>query len=110
MQRRVYSVETIDGNHKLIRWKLVVHGGIDGKTRTIVFLHCASNNLAATVLRHFQCAVNQCGLPDCVRTDRGGENVDMWLCFLGGLRPHLAPPGLTLTHIVAQHLQQSEDL
>ena len=55
-----------------------MHGGIDGKIRTIVFLHCASNNLAATVLHHFQCAVNQYGLPDCVRTDRGGENVDVW--------------------------------
>ena len=53
VRRRIYSVEGpnsvwhIDGNHKLIRWKLVVHGGIDGKTRTIVFLSCASNNCAA---------------------------------------------------------------
>jgi len=79
----VYSVEApnslwhIDGNHKLIRWKLVVHGGIDGKTRTIVFLHCAYNNLAA-VLHHFKCAVDQYGLPDRIHTDRGGENVDVW--------------------------------
>ena len=62
----------------MIRWKLVTHGGIDGKTRTIVFLHCTSNNLAATVLHHFQCAVSQYGLPDRVRSDRGGENVDVW--------------------------------
>ena len=56
-----------------------MHG--DGKTRTIVFLHSASNNLAATVLHHLQCAVNQYGLPERVRTDRGGENVDVW-CFM----------------------------
>ena len=55
VRRRVYSVENpnslwhIDGNHKLIRWKLVVHGGIDGKTRTIVFLNCSPNNCASTV-------------------------------------------------------------
>ena len=55
-----------------------MHGGIDGKIRTIVFLHCVSNNLAATVLHHFQCTANQYGLPDRVRTDRGGENVDVW--------------------------------
>ena len=36
IQRRVYEVEApnsiwhIDGNHKLIRWKLVIHGAIDG--------------------------------------------------------------------------------
>ena len=47
-RRRVYSVEGpnslwhIDGNHKLIRWKVVIHGGIDGHSRTIVFLKCAT--------------------------------------------------------------------
>ena len=63
VRRRTYSVEApnslwhIDGNHQLIRWKIVVHGGIDGKTRTIVFLSCASNNFASTVLHQFQNAV-----------------------------------------------------
>jgi len=27
-----------DGHHKLIRWKLVVHAGIDGFSRLIVFI------------------------------------------------------------------------
>ena len=42
-QRRVYSVAGplalvhIDGHHKLIRWGLVVHGGIDGYSRKIFF-------------------------------------------------------------------------
>ncbi|CAH3159093.1 unnamed protein product [Porites lobata] len=31
----------IDGNHKLIRWRLVIHGGIDGFLRMIVFYHAA---------------------------------------------------------------------
>ena len=84
IRRRIYSVEApnslwhIDGNHKLIKWKLVIHGGIDGKTRTIVYLHCSSNNTAATVLYHFQGAVSAYGLPDRVRSDRGGENIDVW--------------------------------
>lgn len=42
--RRKYSVPCpnalwhIDGNHKLINWKFVIHGGIDGFSRLIVFL------------------------------------------------------------------------
>ena len=36
IRRRIYNVEApnkvwhMDGNHKLIRWKFVIHGGIDG--------------------------------------------------------------------------------
>ena len=28
----------IDGNHKLIRWGFVIHGGIDGFSRKIMYL------------------------------------------------------------------------
>lgn len=41
----------VDGNHKLIRWRIVAHGGIDGYSSTIVFLECADNNCASTVLQ-----------------------------------------------------------
>ena len=34
----------IDGLHKFIRWGFVVHGGIDGFSRLVVFLKCATNN------------------------------------------------------------------
>ena len=43
VRRRKYSVPGtlalwhIDGNHKLIRWRFVVHGGIDGFSRRVVF-------------------------------------------------------------------------
>ena len=37
----------IDGNHKLIRWKMVIHGGIDGYSRLIVYLRCNNNNRAS---------------------------------------------------------------
>ena len=93
IQRRVYSVPGplalwhIDGNHKLIRWGFVVHGGIDGYSRKIMFLECSTNNRAATVLSLFQRAVLLFGLPSRVRADQGGENVDVaWLMFTHPLR------------------------
>ncbi len=63
-----------DGNHKLIRWKLIVHGAIDGFSRLITFLWCSSNNLSSTVLSCFVKAVQESR----VRTDYGGENVLVW--------------------------------
>ena len=63
-----------DGNHKLIRWKFVVHAGIDGYSRMVVFCKCSSNNRASTVLDAFLGGVRLYGLPSRVRSDQGGEN------------------------------------
>ncbi|XP_047218059.1 uncharacterized protein LOC124866356 [Girardinichthys multiradiatus] len=79
--RRVYSVPApnslwhIDGNHKLIRWRIVIHGGIDGYSRKIMYLCANNNNRASTVLSAFLAAVQQFGIPTRVRNDKGGENV-----------------------------------
>ena len=72
----------IDGNHKLIRWRIVVHGGIDGFSRLVVFLNCANDNTAGTVLSHFHTAVEKYGLPSRIRCDRGGENTQVAMFML----------------------------
>ena len=82
--RRVYRnpfpnfVWHIDGNHKLVRWRLVIHHAIDGFSRMVVFARCSSNNRAET--NHNLClqAIPKYGRPSKVRTDLGGENVDIW--------------------------------
>ena len=84
IRRRVYNVEGpnslwhIDSHHKLIRWKFVTHGGIDGYSRSIMYLHCADNNRATTAFDPFSHAVYSHGLPQRIRTDCGGENVNIW--------------------------------
>ncbi|RXM91841.1 hypothetical protein EOD39_20760 [Acipenser ruthenus] len=60
-----------------IKWRIVIHGGIDGFSRLIVYLKDAPNNRASTVLEHFIAAVVQYGLPSRVRSEKGGENVDV---------------------------------
>lgn len=61
----------------LHRWKLVVHGGVDGFSRIPVFLECSNNNKASTVLTAFLTATAEYGLPSRVRCDKGGENTSV---------------------------------
>ena len=65
----------IYGYHKLIRWQVVIHGGIDGYSQVPVYLKVASNNKAVSVLNAFMQGVECYGLPSCVHSDYGGENV-----------------------------------
>lgn len=81
VQRRVYSspfphfLWHIDGNHKLIRWKFIIHAAIDGFSRSIIYLQCSNNNEADTVLSLFVKSVEDLGLrPRKVRADLGVEN------------------------------------
>ena len=81
IRHRVYCADGpnvmwhVDGNHKVIRWRFVVHGGIDGYSHVIV---CVDNNRAASVLDVFTTAVDAQGLPSCIRSDLGGDNVEVW--------------------------------
>ena len=68
----------MDGNHKLIRWGLVVHSCIDGFSRACIFLKCSNNNRSTTVFQHFLDACEEFDVPLRVRTDHGGENMLIW--------------------------------
>ena len=82
--RRTYSVSGpnalwhVDGNMKMIRWRLVIHAGIDGHSRLITYIHCSDNNRADTVLESFLNATYEFGIPSRVRSDNGGENIRVW--------------------------------
>ena len=67
----------IDGNHKLISWRMVFHGCVDGYSRTIIYLECLTNNRGSSVLSLFQEGVRNFGLPSRVRSDRGTENMEV---------------------------------
>ncbi|XP_067233057.1 uncharacterized protein [Chanodichthys erythropterus] len=81
--RRVYSVPGplslvhVDTNHKLIRYNIVIFGGVDGFSRKILYLNAATNNRASTAFSFFLEATHRHGLPSRVRADQGVENVDI---------------------------------
>lgn len=83
LHRRVYNVTGpnhlwhIDTNHKLVRWRFIIVGGIDGFSRLVMFLRCTDNNTAETVLQCFLSGVEQYGLPNRVRSDKGMENISV---------------------------------
>ena len=85
IRRRVYDVPFphfmwhIDGNHKLIRWKMVIHAAIDGFSRLLLYIHCSDNNKAETVMKLFSQAVQTHKVvPRKIRTDYGTENTLLW--------------------------------
>ena len=69
ISRRTYCVARsnslwhIDGHHSLVQWRFVVHGGIDGHSRVVVYLACSTNNKAHTVYHLFQKAIEDFGCP-----------------------------------------------
>eukprot|EP00794_Sanderia_malayensis_P021007 gene21007-biopygen15517 len=89
VQRRKYFVPGTlalwhhDGNHKLIRWRIVIHGCIDGYSRRIMYLNASTNNSADTVFELFIKATELYGLPSRVRGDQGVENVDVGRYMFG---------------------------
>ena len=84
VKRRVYNVVAanvlwhFDGNHKLKRYNFVLHGGIDGYSRRIVWMKIASDNYSDTVFRACVEAMTKYGAPRLIRSDYGRENVKVW--------------------------------
>lgn len=80
VKRRVYDVRIphqlwhTDGNHKLIRFGIVIHGTIDGFSRACVSIRASDNNRAATALNVFLRGVQRYQCPSRLRCDKGGEN------------------------------------
>lgn len=60
--------------HLIFRWRIVIHGAIDGFSRLVTFLEASNNNRSSTVMEKFVKAVDQYGVPSRVRCDQGGEN------------------------------------
>lgn len=54
------AVWHLDGNHKLICWRLVIHASIDDYSRLITHITCANNNLASRVLGEFLKGISAC--------------------------------------------------
>nr|XP_055025628.1 uncharacterized protein LOC129415618 [Misgurnus anguillicaudatus] len=75
------SLVHVDTNHKLIRFNIVIFGGIDGFSRTILYRDAAANNKASTGLSFFLDGVHKHGWPSRVRGDQGVENVDIARCM-----------------------------
>ena len=65
----------IDGHHKLIRYGLITHGGVDGCSRAIIYMRLNNNNTALTAFDSYQYGVTEYQMPDRIRGDGGGENV-----------------------------------
>ena len=55
----------------------MIHDAINGFSRLIMFLKVSNNNRASTVLSAFTEAIQEYGLPSRIKTDRGGENVQV---------------------------------
>ena len=72
------AVWHIDGNHKMICWRLIIHARIDGFSRCITYVKCSNNNCADTVLEAFLERTSMFGVPVHVRSDYGGKNMQVW--------------------------------
>ncbi|CAC5408274.1 unnamed protein product [Mytilus coruscus] len=84
-----FMAETLQTSESTIRrrlrWNIVIHGGIDGYSRLVTFLHASNNNQSTTVSDLFIEANTQHGVPSRIRVDHGGENVDI-CTFMEGYR------------------------
>lgn len=75
MFRHLCESLSLSGLVGLIRFKIVMHCFIDGKSRLVTGIRASNNNRAATVLELFLEAMDEWGVPSRVRGDHGTENL-----------------------------------
>ena len=77
----------MDGHHKLVRWRMVIHGAMDGFSRAVMFLKCSTNNQALTVLTLFEDAIQKFNVPARIRCDHGTENIQVakWIACVASV-------------------------
>lgn len=101
----------MDGLHCLICWRIFVHGCIDGYSRKITYLNASDNNRARTVLQLFLKATHDHGWPSRLRSDKGGENIDVARAMLTvrgtGRSSHIA--GVSVHNQRIEHLHVWRD-
>ena len=83
----------------------MVHHGIDGYGRMAVFAKCSPNNRAETVHSLFTGAIPRYGRPLRIRTDYGGENVDIWRDMITA-RPEESKPVLVGKSVHNQRIER----
>jgi len=78
----------------LVKYKIYVHGFIDGKTRYVTGVRAHNNNQASTVVKLFHEARSVHGTPRRVRGDHGTENIEVaeWVDCNNGLGSYLWGP------------------
>lgn len=50
-----------------MRWRIVIHGAVDGYSRLVGFLKASDNNRSATVMESFKAAITSYVVPSRVR-------------------------------------------
>ena len=86
-----YLFRHIDSHRKLIKWRLVIHGWIDGFSSLIIYVHCCNSNRSETVRNLFQEKVESFYWPRRVRSDQGMENIGVARLMLDKFGPENVP-------------------
>ena len=92
----------------MFRWRIVVHGGVDGYTCIPVYLKCSDNKRSSTVLNLSVNAVFEYCPPFRARCDKGRENLGVSLYILQ--HPDRDPGRGSMTAGLSVHNQRIERL
>ncbi|KAK6984522.1 hypothetical protein R3P38DRAFT_3425221 [Favolaschia claudopus] len=71
------SLAHLDGQHGLIRYKMVIHCIIDGYSRFVLGIRVHDNNRGASVLQLLRDVIATHGRPSRMRGDHGVENIEV---------------------------------